>query len=307
MSDATIRPDVRTGNSARVWRARLGRIGPTLVILACAVFFVTPMLSMARFALQNVPVIKLGWSTLDDKWSLDALTKAFDEPEFWPTLRLSLKLAAGTVIASLALLVPTALYVRLRLPKARPIVEFLTVLPYIVPPIALVAGVTAFFRPHAKWFINSDYSLIPFYVVMALPFTYRSIDAGIRSIDVRTLVDASRSLGANWPATFFRVLLPNLRTSLISASFLTAAVVLGEFAIASNLAKTTFPVFSFQYFGEKAQGGIALALLTLVGSTALLGLLTFLTRPRRMWKRAPEATGVVSVPGAMADLPKDHA
>ncbi len=288
MSDATIPP--RAGNpGTRVWRARLGRIGPTLVLLACAVFFITPMLSMARFALQNVPVIKLGWSTLGDKWSLDALTKAFDEPEFWPTLKLSLKLAAGTVLVSLALLVPTALYVRLRLPHARPIVEFLTVLPYIVPPIALVAGVTAFFRPHAKWFINSDYSLIPLYVVMALPFTYRSIDAGIRSIDVRTLVDASRSLGASWPATFVRVLLPNLRTSLISASFLTAAVVLGEFAIASNLAKTTFPVFSFQYFGEKAQGGIALALLTLVGSTALLGLLTFLTRPRRMWRRTTKA------------------
>lgn len=259
-------------------RRRLGRLGPNIVLLASAVFFVAPLLSMARFALQNVPMIKFNSSTLFDKWSLKGLTDAFDEPAFWPTLSLSLKLAVGTVLVTLALLVPTALFVHLRLPRARALVEFLTVLPYVVPPIALVAGVAAFFRPNAKWFLNSDYSLIPLYVIMALPFTYRSIDAGIRAIDVRTLVDASRSLGATWPATLRRVLLPNLGSALVSSAFLTATVVLGEFTIARTLSKATFPTFSFDYFGRKAQGGIALALFTLVGTTALLGVFTLLSR-----------------------------
>ena len=114
-----------------------------------------------------------------------------------------------------------------------------------------------------------------------------TIDTGIRAIDVRTLVDASRSLGAGWGTTFLRVLLPNLASSLVSASFLTATVVLGEFTIASTLAKQTFPTFSFEYFGRDAQGGIALALLTLVATTVLLALLTLLTRPKasRTWRR----------------------
>lgn len=262
---------------SRLWSG-LGRIGPTLVLIGCAIFFITPLLSMSRFALQNVPVVKLGRSTLFDKYSFTALTKSFDEPEFWPTMKLSLKLAVGTVIVSLGLLIPTALYVNLKLPKARAFIEFLTVLPYVVPPIALVAGVAAFFRPNAKWYLNSDYALIPLYVVMALPFTYRSIDAGIRAIDLRTLVDASRSLGASWTTTMTKVLMPNLSSSIISATFLTATVVLGEFTIANTLNKLTFPVFSFQYFGRSAQGGISLALFTLVGSTALLGFFTLLTR-----------------------------
>jgi putative spermidine/putrescine transport system permease protein len=268
-------------------RAWVGRIGPTLVIVACAVFFVLPLVSMARFALQNVPMVKLGSSTLFKGWSLRFLTDAFDEPEFWPTLRLSLQLAVGTVALSLGLLLPTALYVNLRLPRARSFVEFLTVLPYVVPPIALVAGVAAFFRPNAKWYLNSDYALIPLYVVMALPFTYRAIDAGIRAIDLRTLVDASRSLGAGWARTVWRVLLPNLSASIVSATFLTATVVLGEFTIATTLAKTTFPVFSYRYFTERAQGGIALALFTLVASTALLGVLTLLTRRKARRIAAP--------------------
>jgi putative spermidine/putrescine transport system permease protein len=257
-----------------------GRLGPTLLLLCAAVFFAAPLVTMARFALQNVPVIRLGASTLFRRWSVSALTEAFHEPQFGSTLTLSLKLAIGTVFLTLLLLVPTALFVHLKLPRARALVEFLTVLPYVVPPIAIVAGVAAFFRPNARWFLNSNYSLIPFYVVLALPFTYRAIDAGIRSIDVRTLVDASRNLGAGWVKTVGRVLIPNLTSALISSSFLTATVVLGEFTISSTLLKDTFPVFTLHYAEKSSQGGMALALLTLVGSTALLGVLTVFTRSR---------------------------
>jgi putative spermidine/putrescine transport system permease protein len=276
---------------------RFGRIGPNLVLITAAIFFLAPLLSMTRFALQKVPMPLLNWSTVFDRWSISALTDAFKEEKFGPTLLLSLRLAIGTVLVTIALLLPTALFVHLKLPKARSVVEFLTVLPYVVPPIALVAGVSGFFRPNARWFLNSDFALVPFYVIMALPFTYRSIDAGIKAIDVQTLVDASRSLGASWPQTMRRVLLPNLTSSLVSSSFLTAAVVLGEFTIARNLSKDTFPVFVFDYVGRVAQGGIALALLTLVGSTALLGFFTLLTRGKSRRRTAPVDTTTVAYSG----------
>jgi putative spermidine/putrescine transport system permease protein len=266
--------------SKRPLRSRLARLGPNLVLLAAAVFFVAPLIATARQSMQKVPIPLLSWSNLFDKWSLDGLKDVFHEDLFWPALSLSLKLAVATVLITLALLVPTALFVHLRLPRARPIVEFMTVLPYVVPPIALAAGVTAFYRANARWLYSSQWALVPFYVIMALPFTYRSIDAGIKAIDVRTLVDASRSLGAGWITTMRRALIPNLASSLISASFLTATVVLGEFTIATTLNKSTFAVFSFQYFGTNSQGGIALALLTLLATTLLLAILTVLTRSK---------------------------
>jgi putative spermidine/putrescine transport system permease protein len=266
--------------SHRPPRRWVGRIGPTIVLVACGLFFVLPLLTMARYSFQNVPTILLTWSNLWQKWSLSSLWTAFKDPRFWPTLRLSLELAVGTVLLTQALLIPTALLVHLKVPKARPIVEFLTLLPYMVPPIALVAGVAAFFRPNAKWFLNSDFSLIPFYAVLALPFTYRAIDAGIRAIDVRTLIDASKSLGAGWGTTLWRVLLPNMRTAIVASSFLTVTVVLGEFTIANTLLKNTFPKFLYEYFSEQGQAGTALALLTIVGTTLLLVLLTYATRRR---------------------------
>jgi len=266
--------------TARPLRSRLSRIGPNLVLLGALVFFTAPLLSTARQALQTVPMPLLNWNTITDKWTLAGVKRIFDEENFWPTLKISLELAAATVVITLALLVPTALFVHLRLPKARALVEFLTVLPYVVPPVALAAGVAAFYRANARWFFTSTYALVPFYVVMALPFTYRAIDAGIKAIDVRTLVDASRSLGAGWITTLRRAVLPNMASSLISASFLTATVVLGEFTIAVTLAKQTFPTFAYEFFGRDFQGGVALALLTLVMTTVLLGALTILTRPK---------------------------
>ena len=149
------------------------------------------------------------------------------------TLWLSFKLALGAIVVTLALMLPTAMWVHLRIPKARGIVETLTVLPYVVPPIALVVGVIGAFQDTARrGSISSNYLLVPFYAVLAMPFTYRSLDAGIRAIDLRTLVDASRSLGAGWFTTMFRVLVPNMRVALLTSAFLTATVVLGEFTMA---------------------------------------------------------------------------
>jgi putative spermidine/putrescine transport system permease protein len=117
-------------------------------------------------------------------------------------------------------------------------------------------------------------------MVLALPFTYRSIDAGIRALDLRTLVDASRSLGAGWGTTVRRALVPNLRAAIISSAFLTTAVVLGEYTIANVLLRDTLPTFTAIYRGPEPQGSYGLALLTLVTTTLLFALLSALTRTR---------------------------
>jgi putative spermidine/putrescine transport system permease protein len=279
-------------------RRWVGRIIPNLVLLVSAVFFIAPLLTLSRYALQNVPTVLLSWDTLFDKWSLKGLTKAFSEPEFWSTLRLSLQLAVGTVLVVLLLLLPTAIWVHLRVPRARAFVEFLTLLPYMIPAIALVAGIVIV-KPYARWFLNSDYSLIPFYMVLALSFTYRSIDAGLRAIDLRTLVDASRSLGAGWVATLWRVLMPNLRSAILSVSFLTAAIVIGEYTLASVLLKQTLPTFQIVFVGREPQAGYGLNLLALLVTILLFVVLSLLTRPRKTPRRPFVATTPPADPGLL--------
>ena len=75
----------------------------------------------------------------------------------------------------------------------------------------------------------------------------------MRAIDLRTLVDASRSLGASWFTTLTRVILPNVETAVLGAIFLTIALCLGEVVIATILLYATFPVEMIQ--PESAEPG----------------------------------------------------
>lgn len=242
------------------------------------VFFVVPLLAMARFAFQRVPVAVLGRDTLFTRWTADGLLDAIRDPKFGPALTTSLKLAAATVALALVIMLPTVLWVHLAAPQLRSLVETISLLPYVVPPIALVVGASGTYREVAPWFLRSDYSLVPFYAILAMPFTFRSLDVGIRALDLRTLVDASKSLGASPARAMLNVVIPNLRSSIIGATFLTITVVLGEFTIASLLLKQTLPLYMAEAQGRYPQGALGLGLVLLVLTTLFLGLFTFVRK-----------------------------
>ena len=115
-------------------------------------------------------------------------------------------------MVSIALIVPTAFWVRLKVPRARPLVEFITLLPFVIPPIVLVFGLLRTFNkpplPLTQSSTGSDILLIAAYTILSFPYMYRAVDTGLRSIDVQSLAEASQSLGAGWVRTFWQVILP---------------------------------------------------------------------------------------------------
>ena len=249
-----------------------------ILLFTVGAFYALPMLAMARFSFQRVPVIKLGWSTLLKNWTFEPMFDAVTSDRFLEAGWLSVRLAILSVLLSLLILVPTTVYVHVRLMKARAFVELLSILPFVVPPIALVVGISSAMRSTIPSFLSSPFSLVPFYVVIALPFTFRSLDVGLSSIDLKTLVEASRSLGAGWLRTVRSVILPNLKVGVVNASFLTFAVVLGEFTIASLLLKFTLPAYMAEAQGNNPQGTFTVGLLLLVVSALLLGVMNRITR-----------------------------
>lgn len=255
-------------------------IGRWVFLAVLGLYFVIPQLAMARFAFQNVPVALLEPGTLTRGWSLRPLLEALSEPALWEATRTSLVLTVLAVLLNLALLLPLSILAEVRAPRLRPLLSAVTLLPWVVPPIALVVGVSATFRAVAPGFLASTVSLVPFYAIWAMPFTYRALDAGLRAINARTLVDAARSLGASAPTILVRVLIPNLSASIVAASGLTAALVLGEFAFASLLLKDTLPTYLVTYQRQFPQAGMALALTVMVLTAVALGLVVRLLRRR---------------------------
>jgi putative spermidine/putrescine transport system permease protein len=264
---------------SRPAEGRLGA-GRVLFLAVLGVYFFVPMLAMARFALQRIPVVRLTWGNLFEGWSLDQLVEALTDAQTLETARRSLLLAVLAIALTLVLLVPVSTYVEVQVPKLRPLILVMTLTPWVVPPIALVVGVAGTFRTTAPWFLASPYSLVPFYTLWALPFSYRAIDGGLRAIDVRTLYEASRSLGAPWHVFFVRVVVPNLSSSLLVVAALTGATVLGEFAFASLLLKETLPTYLVVLQGGNPRAGLALALVVLVLTSVVIGLAVGLLRRR---------------------------
>ena len=137
---------------------------------------------------------------------------------------------------SISLLMPTAYWVRLRVPRARPFVEFITLLPFVIPPIILVFGLIQTFSqpplPLTYTDFGSNVLLVAAYTVLSFPYMYRAIDTGLQATDIRSLTEAAQSLGAGWLRILVFVILPNLRVAILSGAFLTLAIVIGEFTIA---------------------------------------------------------------------------
>ena len=273
--DALFDPGDAVARPPRAWAAgRLRSIAwwRGIVLVCTGAFFLIPLFAALRFSLES----------FSGALTFSAFTAIPTQPGFTAALSLSIHLAVVTTLITLGLMVPTAVYVHLRLPRLRPIFDGITVLPIVIPPVVLIVGVLQVAPTSLK---GTPYLLALVYVVLAMPFVYRSVDAGLRAIDLKTLVEASRSLGGRWPSTVWRVIVPNLRTGILSATVLTVALVLGEFTMASLDLYQTLPVWIYNFFlSGNGHVSTAVSLLALVVTwLVLLVISSFdLRRIRRM-------------------------
>jgi putative spermidine/putrescine transport system permease protein len=260
----------------RVWRV-------TIFVLA-AIFFLGPLAAAFKYSLQQ------------DKggYGFANYGEIIKNHEVRSPLVASLEIAVVSAAIVILLILPTVVWVRLKKPRATAVLEFTTLLPIVVPPVVMAAGIQQFELNAPAWMLkyidHAQSGLIPFYVVLAMPFTYRAIDTGVRAIDLHTLVDASRNLGASWPSTLVRVVLPNVQTAVLGALFLTMALCLGEVVIATLLLYNTFPVEVLVLYHQAQTGAsVALSMITLTFTFLLLFGLSFLAQRRR----GARATGVI--------------
>lgn len=227
-------------------------------------YFIVPLLATAEFSLRAGP----------GRYDFSAYVTILRDPQFRASFLLSFGLALETIALALALLIPTAYWVHFRLPKLRLLVDFLSVLPFVIPPIVLVVGLLAVYRGAPEVFIGTPQILVAGYVVLTMPYVYRSLDVGLRAVDIRTLTEAARSLGATWRQVLLWVILPNIRTAVIGGGLLALTVVMGEFTMANVMLFYTFPVY-INYIGEShATPAAALTVISFaITWAAMLGIL----------------------------------
>jgi putative spermidine/putrescine transport system permease protein len=235
-------------------------------------FFLFPLYAMADFSTRNL---------ISGGRTLQAWKNLVQDDALYQAIVISLLLAVFTVVAMLVILVPTMIWVRLRAPWAKGIVEFLCLLPLTIPALVIVVGLRNVYLWVAYLLGESALTLTFVYVVLVLPFAYRALDGALAAIDLKTLSEAARSLGAGWLTTIGRVVVPNIWSGILSAAFISIAVVLGEYTIASLSGFQTLQVQIVQIGKTDGPTSVAASLAVLVFGFVLLLALALLTRGRR--------------------------
>ena len=258
---------------------KTGRFWAWVVFGLGAAYFFIPLIATVEFSMR----MRRG------AYSFDAYQVVLGDVRFQQTFGYSVLAAIFTIILGVLIVVPAAYWIRLRLPQLRPIVEFITLLPLVIPAIVIVFGYIRMYGsnsplPFLATDRGTDLLLVIGYATLALPYMYRAVDTGLRAIDVRTLTEAAESLGASWLTILGKVILPNVRAGVLSGAFLTFAIVIGEFTMASLLNRPAFGPYLQNIGANRAYEPAALAIIAFVITWGCMGLINLfgvsrITRP----------------------------
>jgi len=163
------------------------------------------------------------------------------DPEFAQTLWLTLKLAVSTTVILVVVGLPFAWWLAYTKVRIKPLIEALVSMPMVLPPSVIGYYMLVVYSPR-NWFgewlgrvfdvrlaFTFEGVLIAS-VIFSLPFMIQPLHNGLRSLP-DSLREASYTLGKSKLITFLRVLLPNIKPSVITAVALTFAHSIGEFGI----------------------------------------------------------------------------
>lgn len=276
----------------------MNRLGPSsatrcIIGILIGLFFLIPLACLTLFTFRRID--RKGY-TLDHWAALFSPASSTVFQPIWVGLANSVILAIVTVAIVLFVIAPTMILVALRFPRLRRPFEFVALLPITIPAIVIVVGLTPIYLQIGRILGTGAWTLAFAYGITVLPFVYRSIQASIDAVDVRTLSEAARMLGAGWTSTVVRVLTPNLRPGLLSASLISVAVVLGEFTIASLLNRQVLQTALLVVQKTDAYAAAIITLLALAFAFVLLLVMGFAGRPRTGRRRLARAQRVERTP-----------
>jgi putative spermidine/putrescine transport system permease protein len=262
---------------------RIDKVFLILVVL----YLLVPLGATLTFGLSNGKSI-----------DFSSYTQIFADPDFSQTLTISLELSLATTLLTVILVTPTAYWLQIRLPRARPIMDFLALVPFAVPAIVMAFGLVEVYGTPNTLISILSLGLVPLlssptfnvvntapllvcaYVIVSLPFVYRPIDNNLRAINTRVLTEAAYSLGCGWWRTFLIVILPNILPGVISAALLTFSTAMGEFTLASLFSIYTFPIYLNSTGQNDPRKAASLAILSFLLTLLCVLAIIFLARLR---------------------------
>ncbi len=226
LSDA---PAALATTDVAVPRRGTREVGYTVLFAVFAAYMLIPLVGVLLFSLATT------WfdTVLPVGYTLAHVMETINDPLFVPTVGRSLIASVATIVVSIVLMTPVMYLLHVAAPRLRPVVEFLSLLPFALPTIVLALSLIRTYSAPPIVLSGTPTLLILSYVVTGLPFMYRALDNNLRAIDTQRLSEASATLGASRWTTLRRVILPNISTGIAAGALLVFSVSFGEFTLSS--------------------------------------------------------------------------
>ena len=203
--------------------------------------------------------------------TLDWYQKLFASDALLRSARNSLVVALGSSLTATFMGTMVALLMMRYQFRSKGLLVALAVLPLIVPYIVLAVALLLLFSV-----LNVDRSLWTVgvaHTVVALPYVLLIVGARLAGFDA-SVEEAAMDLGADYPTTLRRIVIPMIAPAMVSAWLTAFTVSFDEFALALFLAGTqpTFPVYLYGQlrFASRLPIMIALAVLMMIGTLTLV-------------------------------------
>ena len=252
-------------------------------IVVCAFLIVPVGMSMLAGVTRNYFI------GIDSGLTLEWVIKVWTD--YRHTILLSIQIALACLACTLVLGVPAAYALARANNAATRVVEELLVMPVAIPGLATALALIVTF---GNWggFRRSWLIILVGHVLFTLPFMVRSVLAVLASIDLKSLEEGARSLGANFTQRFFGVVLPNCRAGIVAGSLMVVTLSIGEFNMTLLLhtpLTPTLPVgLADAYASLRLEVGSAYTLIFFVIIIPLLIALQWASQPINLARSAQE-------------------
>jgi len=219
-----------------------------IIIILFLLFMIVPVIATFIFSIST----RWDRTIWPEGYTLKWWQTVIERPAFSRTLKNSFIASLATMLCLLVLVTPTAYWMRVRVPKAKTVIELITSFSFGVPGVVLALALIRFYSKVPLPIINTPVILIAACMVLSLPFMYRPVINALDALDVQTLTEAAQSLGANWWSILIKVIVPNILPGIISGCLLVFSTVFAEYTLTNLLVGTVLKHFPFIWWSSPA-------------------------------------------------------
>lgn len=186
--------------------------------------------------------------SLFDKWTdivprgftVSSYVTLFQDPEFLLCILRTLIVCIVPIVLTTVIILLAMFVTIVYFPGLDKYVQIICMIPYTIQGVILSVSILAAYVKSDTFLSNRMVMLFGAYSIIIMQYIYQGIKNGMSSVNVNTLLEAAEMLGASRISAFFRIVVPNIVSSVVVSSLLAVGIIFGDYVLVRNLTGTSF-------------------------------------------------------------------